>query len=52
MDIKKVRFDEPSFRWDLNADAMATEKLAEGIRVFASDTHKLEGFAREICKNC
>jgi transaldolase len=31
---------------------MATEKLAEGIRLFAADTHKLEAFTREICKNC
>ena len=31
---------------------MATEKLAEGIRLFAADTQKLEEFTREICKNC
>ena len=52
MDIEKVSFDEPRFRWGLNEDAMATEKLAEGIRTFAADTHKLEEFAREICTNC
>jgi len=33
--------DERSFRWHLNEDAMATEKLAEGIRQFAADLHKL-----------
>lgn len=33
--------DEITFRWVLNADAMATEKLAEGIRLFAADLHKL-----------
>ncbi|MDO5653708.1 MAG: transaldolase family protein, partial [Brachymonas sp.] len=33
---------EPAFRLALNADAMATEKLAEGIRAFSSDTEKLE----------
>jgi len=33
---------EASFRWDLNEDAMATEKLAEGIRAFAADQVKLE----------
>lgn len=33
---------EMEFRWDLNQDAMATEKLAEGIRNFAKDTVKLE----------
>lgn len=34
---------EASFRWQLNQDAMATEKLAEGIRLFAADLEKLEG---------
>ena len=33
---------EPAFRYAFNADAMATEKLAEGIRAFAVDTEKLE----------
>ncbi|MDT4793523.1 Transaldolase [compost metagenome] len=34
--------DESAFRWQLNEDAMATEKLAEGIRLFARDQEKLE----------
>lgn len=34
--------DEKAFRWALNENAMATEKLAEGIRNFAADTRKLE----------
>jgi transaldolase len=34
--------DEAQFRWALNEDAMATEKLAEGIRLFARDQEKLE----------
>ncbi|KAF1066631.1 MAG: Transaldolase [Pseudomonas citronellolis] len=34
--------DESSFRWQMNEDAMATEKLAEGIRLFARDQEKLE----------
>lgn len=34
--------DEKTFRWQLNQDAMATEKLAEGIRLFAADLEKLE----------
>jgi len=42
MDLQPVHFDEASFRWALNEDAMATEKLAEGIRAFATDTRKLE----------
>ena len=33
--------DETTFRWIMNEDAMATEKLAEGIRVFAHDLHTL-----------
>jgi transaldolase len=41
-DIARVRFDEASFRWALNEDAMATEKLAEGIRAFAADAVKLD----------
>ena len=41
-DLKKVTFDEKAFRFALNEDAMATEKTAEGIRVFAADIVKLE----------
>ena len=37
----KVEMDEQTFRWMLNEDAMATEKLAEGIRNFAADLGKL-----------
>ena len=37
-----VQYDEPGFRYALNADAMATEKLAEGIRAFAADAARLE----------
>jgi transaldolase len=33
---------EPAFRWELNENAMATEKLAEGIRVFTADAVKME----------
>jgi transaldolase len=39
---EKVTFDEKKFRWELNEDAMATEKLAEGIRTFAKDAAKLK----------
>jgi transaldolase len=34
--------DEPAFRWQHNEDQMATEKLSDGIRVFAADSRKLE----------
>ncbi|MEI6343933.1 MAG: transaldolase [Verrucomicrobiota bacterium] len=43
MEIEKVPVDEKSYRWLLNEDAMATDKLAEGIRKFAADIVKLEG---------
>jgi len=42
MDLPAVQYDEAGFRYGLNEDAMATEKLAEGIRAFAVDTVKLE----------
>lgn len=45
--IKKVDVDEKSFRWELNQNAMATEKLAEGIRNFSSDLHKLKRMIEE-----
>jgi transaldolase len=38
----KLLLDEKSFRWMMNEDAMATEKLAEGIRLFTRDQEKLE----------
>jgi transaldolase len=41
-DVHGVLFNEPAFRWALNEDAMATEKLAEGIRAFAADAAKLD----------
>ncbi len=40
--ITAVSYDEAGFRYALNEDAMATEKLAEGIRAFASDAAKLD----------
>jgi transaldolase len=40
--LERVHYDEPAFRFALNDDAMATEKLAEGIRAFAADSVKLD----------
>ncbi len=40
--LEPVNYDEAAFRYALNEDAMATEKLAEGIRAFAADAVKLE----------
>lgn len=42
--IEKLELDEKRFRWLLNENAMATEKLSEGIRKFAADVVKLEKF--------
>lgn len=39
--IQRMEVDEKTFRWHLNADPMATDKLAEGIRKFAADTENL-----------
>ncbi|MDD4776964.1 MAG: transaldolase [Fermentimonas sp.] len=41
-DHEKISLDEKQFRWEMNEDAMATEKLAEGIRNFTIDLFKLE----------
>jgi transaldolase len=46
-EVKKIAVDEPNFRFLLNEDAMATEKTAEGIRLFAADSRKLWQHLRE-----
>ncbi len=46
--IDRVPFDEKAFRWAVNEDAMATEKLAEGIRVFAADVVRLEQLVQKL----
>jgi transaldolase len=43
MDLPLLEYTEAGFRFALNEDAMATEKLAEGIRAFCVDAIKLEG---------
>ena len=45
MEIPHIHMDEKRFRWELNEDAMATEKLAEGIRKFAADFSKVREMA-------
>ena len=45
-EIPFVSYDEAGFRFAMNEDAMATEKLAEGIRAFVADTIKLEAMMR------
>ena len=46
MTLPAVHYDEPGFRLALNEDAMATEKLAEGIRAFCADAVKLENLLK------
>ena len=41
-ELQKISLDEKTFRWEHNQDAMATDKLAEGIRRFDADARKLE----------
>jgi len=44
--VNVIEYDEAGFRFALNADTMATEKLAEGIRAFVADAVKLEQLMR------
>ncbi len=45
--LEKTTFDEKSFRWAMNEDAMATEKTAEGIRKFAADLDKVRAIVAQ-----
>lgn len=47
-DIQKISLDEKAFRLALNDDAMATEKLAEGIRLFCADSVKLDALVEQL----
>jgi transaldolase len=47
MPVEKIDMNEKLFRWMMNEDAMATEKLAEGIRNFAADIVKLENIVKK-----
>lgn len=48
MKIDRIEMNEKKFRWMMNDDAMATEKLAEGIRKFTEDLIKLEQYISEM----
>ena len=50
-DIPEVEMNEKTFRWMLNEDPMATEKLADGIRRFAADLIKLEEYIAKSLKH-
>jgi len=47
LNLERIHLDENAFRWQHNEDQMATEKLSEGIRLFAADSLKLEKHLRE-----
>lgn len=47
-DIEKISLSEAQFRWHMNEDQMATDKLSEGIRKFAADTRKLESLIKSM----
>lgn len=49
-DQQRLSLSEQDFRWGLNEDAMATEKLGEGIRAFAADQVKLEQTLAALAK--
>jgi transaldolase len=51
MEIEKIDMSEKTFRWMMNEDAMATEKLAQGIRNFAIDIVKLEDIIKSKIAN-
>jgi len=46
--LQKISLDEKAFRLALNEDAMATEKLAKGIRLFCADSVKLEALVKQF----
>ncbi len=46
-DAIRIHLDEKTFRWMHNEDAMAVEKLSDGIRKFHADTRKLEEYVRK-----
>jgi transaldolase len=48
--IERIHLDEKTFRWMMNEDAMATEKLADGIRRFSADLTKLKEFIAKFMR--
>jgi len=48
LDIARIPLDEKAFRWMLNQDQMASDKLSEGIRKFAIDQDKMDAMVKEM----
>lgn len=51
VELTKLHLDEKTFRWMMNEDQMATDKLSDGIRKFAVDGCKLETMLRGLIKS-
>ncbi len=47
-DIERIEMNEAQFRWMLNEDQMATEKLSDGIRIFGQDMLKVRDMVKEL----
>lgn len=47
-DLEKIEVDEAKFRWEMNEDKMANDKLSEGIRNFTADSRKLEKILADL----
>lgn len=48
MPLEAIKLDEAKFRWMMNEDQMATEKLSDGIRKFSADIRKLETMLKSL----
>lgn len=48
LELEKLDMDEKAFRWMMNEDQMATDKLSEGIRKFAQDQNKMDAMVRKL----
>eukprot|EP00095_Tigriopus_kingsejongensis_P007787 maker-scaffold370_size193435-snap-gene-0.33 protein:Tk07787 transcript:maker-scaffold370_size193435-snap-gene-0.33-mRNA-1 annotation:"Transaldolase" len=48
LELEKFDMDEKAFRWMMNEDQMATDKLSEGIRKFAQDQNKMDAMVRKL----
>ena len=48
LELEKLDMDEKAFRWMMNEDQMATDKLSEGIRKFAVDQNKMDAMVRKL----
>jgi len=48
LDLEKIDMDERAFRWMMNEDQMATDKLSEGIRKFAADQNRMDSMVRKL----